>query len=84
MIIAELAGGALIGVLFGFAMGLVRPLVVLLILLAAAAAFVTLITSGVSGLVNAPGFIADDIGQHQVFFTALALGNLAGVALVMR
>jgi hypothetical protein len=84
MEIAELAGGLVTGLLFGAALGLIRPLVILILILTASSMVAVLLAAGVSGLLDILGRLAADIGRHAPFFASLAVGKLVGGALALR
>ena len=80
MPIAEMSAGFLTGLLFGAAIGIFRPLVLLAAIGVAAALFVT----GVSGLLDLFGRAANELGHHAVFFASLAVGKLVAAVMVLR
>lgn len=84
MLIVEMAGGILTGLLFGFALAVVRPVLALVLTVAAAAVALVLVTTGVAGLLDSFGHVAAEIGRHAPFFAALAVGKLIAAAVVLR
>ena len=84
MVIVEMAGGILTGLLFGFALAVVRPVLALTLTIAAVAVALVLVTTGVAGLLDTFGQFAAEIGRHAPFFASLAVGKLIAAAVVLR
>jgi hypothetical protein len=82
--VVQFAAGILTGLMAGLALGLLRPLVVLLVLGSAGLIGVTLYQSGIDGLVQSLDRLAIELRFYAPFFTALAVGKIVGMALASK
>jgi hypothetical protein len=77
----QFAVGLIAGLIGGIAVGVFRPLAIIIAVGLAIAAAITFHDSGVPGVVGSFRHLADQIWQFAPFFLALGLGKVLGVSI---